>query len=182
MNVTEILAEARTERMAKLEEGQPARSCVYYLRFCCRIKIGTTTWLERRLSEVQHDELLAVEPGGPELEKLRHEQFADARLIGDWFMSAPALIAHIRALKMGRTSDLKARLISTADAVLYTGRERQILYRWADEGRITRHGVAGKAKWDVLELPAREPGKPAPPPPPLPSEVLGSVIFRSDSY
>lgn len=144
-------------------------SVVYYLRFCCRVKIGTTTNLSKRLPSIPHDQLLAVEPGGLWKERRRHAQFAAERITksSEWFNPSPALMAHTKALKSG-VGELKVRLISTRDAVLYTGRDRQTLYRWAKEGRITKHdGYANP--WDVWELPQHSPGEPIPLPPPLPS-------------
>lgn len=74
---------------------------VYYLRFVDRVKIGTTTRLAKRLTEIPHDELLATEPGGPRVERERHQQFADARVSGmtEWFYRSPALLEHIASLR-----------------------------------------------------------------------------------
>jgi hypothetical protein len=133
---------------------------VYYIRFCCRIKIGTTTNLIERLRVLPHDRVLATEPGDHRLEKLRHSQFSDWCLGGEWFKMAPALISHIRAVRVGNP-DVTRRLISTNDAVRYTGRDRQTLYRWAAEGKLTKYPVGTTVravKWDILELPAFKPG------------------------
>ncbi|WP_181160418.1 GIY-YIG nuclease family protein [Streptomyces solincola] len=142
---------------------------IYYLRFCCRIKIGYSADLESRLQAVPCDELLATEPSRPGLEGMRHREFADARIPGtEWFRETPALVAHIRALRAGIAGrPQRERLIDTAAAMLYTGRDRHTLYRWAKEGRITKTFDRGRARWDVLELPAAVPGCPPPPPPPI---------------
>lgn len=61
------------------------------------------------------------------------------------------------------------RLAATDAAVLYTGRPREVLYRWRREGRIADHRDArGRPLWDLTELPAHIPGRPLPQPPPLP--------------
>jgi hypothetical protein len=69
---------------------------VYYLRFGDRVKIGTSINLKKRLQALQYDALLAVEPGSYGLEKQRHEQFANDRLIGEWFSESAALQSHVR--------------------------------------------------------------------------------------
>lgn len=50
---------------------------------------------------------------------------------------------------------IKPRLVDTACAEMWTGRPRDVLYRWAREGRIHRHGTRGHwgARWDLDELP-----------------------------
>ena len=72
---------------------------VYYLRFGDRIKIGTTVCLRGRLDAVPHDKLLATEPGGDEVERARHRQFAEYRITGEWFRIAAPLLAHIGAVR-----------------------------------------------------------------------------------
>ena len=68
------------------------------------IKIGTTNNLEYRLNRMRktygHDDLivLVTEPGDEKLEKQRHTQFSDARLIGDWFFATNELRNHIASL------------------------------------------------------------------------------------
>lgn len=71
---------------------------VYYLRFGDRVKIGTTTRLAKRLREIPHDEILAVEQGGVDVECRRHVQFADLRVTGEWFDYGPALREHVLSL------------------------------------------------------------------------------------
>lgn len=75
------------------------RNVVYYIRFSDRVKIGTTSNLKSRLGDLPYDELLGTEPGGLSLEQYRHEQFAQYRLVGEWFSMSPKLIQHIDALK-----------------------------------------------------------------------------------
>lgn len=74
-------------------------SVVYYLRFADRIKIGFSRNLGRRLLALPHDELLVVEPGARLVEARRHRQFAEHRIVGEWFASAPKLLQHIEQLR-----------------------------------------------------------------------------------
>jgi hypothetical protein len=123
---------------------------INYYRFCCRIRIA-----DEYAEEVPGGEFLAVEEGRA---VDRREQFADARLndVSDWFTETPALLAHIRALQSGRTPDVRARLIETDAATLYTGQSRQALYALSRRGRLTRHytrrGRRERTMWDPLEL------------------------------
>lgn len=73
---------------------------VYYLLFGDRIKIGYTRNLQQRLTKIPHDEVLAYEPGGEELEKFRHRQFAAQRIYRnrEWFWVHPDLMSHVRML------------------------------------------------------------------------------------
>ncbi|WP_235556651.1 GIY-YIG nuclease family protein [Microbacterium sp. GCS4] len=79
------------------------------------MKIGTSGRPRQRLAAIRHDELLAFEPGGREIEQARHRQFAAIREGGEWFTLDEDLRAHIRAL---RTTDdpwqLYARWTSAA--------------------------------------------------------------------
>lgn len=64
-------------------DGRTATAQVYYVRIDSeRIKIGFSSNLRSRMSglRVHPSSLLACEPGGRELEKDRHEQFAAYRL------------------------------------------------------------------------------------------------------
>jgi hypothetical protein len=67
---------------------------VYYARFGERVKIGTTICPASRLPDIPHDEILAMEPGGAELEHERHMQFAEYWITGEWFRVAPPLLRH----------------------------------------------------------------------------------------
>lgn len=66
------------EHRARLAE----RSVVYYVQTGRYIKIGFTSDLKRRLSELRLHEtaVLAAEPGGRKLEAQRHAEFADERI------------------------------------------------------------------------------------------------------
>lgn len=145
---------------------------VHYYKFCCRIRI---VFVQHGSSPPgPYDELVAAEPvpahvSGEWKAEQRHEQFAEAAVGKGWFTLTPALKAHLRALQT-TARPLKSRLVDTAAAVLYTGRDRQVLYRWAKEGRVTRYysgtGTGTRVMWDVWELPPGVKGKPLPPPPP----------------
>lgn len=79
--------------------NQDGVELVYYILFAGRVKIGTTRSLITRLYDIPCDELLAVEPGGCDMELVRHEQFADRRVIGEWFQDCPELRAHVADLR-----------------------------------------------------------------------------------
>lgn len=82
----------------EIGHGQFHGSVVYYVQFNGRIKIGFTTNLEERLTVIPHDRVLAVEPGGCEVERKRHRQFADERVTGEWFEPSERLLAHINTI------------------------------------------------------------------------------------
>lgn len=95
--------EVERQRIASaLGRDYPEGHVVYYLRFCCRVKIGMTTNLVKRLYGIPHDELLAVEPGQLELEGIRHRQFGENRIKGEWFDMTPHLFQHILDLRGGK--------------------------------------------------------------------------------
>lgn len=69
------------ERTRDRRESYRAQSVVYYVRIGDYIKIGYSTNLTARLSalRVSRDDVMATEPGGPKLERVRHRQFAHLR-------------------------------------------------------------------------------------------------------
>lgn len=73
---------------------------VYYIRIANQIKIGWTTDLKQRFSSIGGEELLATEPGGFQLEQMRHKQFGSARIYRnrEWFRPEPDLMSHIDML------------------------------------------------------------------------------------
>lgn len=73
---------------------------VYYMRINGHIKIGYTKNLRQRSRAYPPGtELLAVEPGTREVEKLRHEQFSRFLAQGrEWFAESESLTAHIESL------------------------------------------------------------------------------------
>lgn len=130
---------------------------IHYSRHCCLVRISDTP------PEDPSFEPLGTQEGDMEAMRVR---FADAHAGGDWYRETPALSAHIKAVCMGHHTTGEffptQRFIPTAIAIVWTGRERQVLYRWAREGRITRYGDASQALWDVFELPVK--GSSGPPP------------------
>ena len=102
-----VMSERRRDRHAAEEAKKAERertSFVYYVRLDeQRIKIGYTSRLRQRIGalRVHPSALLAYEPGGREVEKARHEQFAadrlDARL--EDFTPSPALLTWIDDLR-----------------------------------------------------------------------------------
>lgn len=85
------------------QDALDAQSVVYYIREpneC--IKIGYTTNMRSRLTGLRMDEssVLATEPGGYDLEQMRHRQFADLR-IGrhERFRPEPELLSHIEMIR-----------------------------------------------------------------------------------
>lgn len=103
--------DARTreaDRAARVERTRVARGDgnggqVYYVRSGEWIKIGFTTRLRSRMSELRArpGDLLAVEPGGPELERERHRQFTAERVSKrrEDFSRSERLEAHMEELK-----------------------------------------------------------------------------------
>ena len=80
-----------------------AQSVVYYLREPSgNIKIGFTTNMQARLLDlrINRDAMLATEPGGRELERMRHRQFKHLRL-GRWerFHPEADLLSHIAMIR-----------------------------------------------------------------------------------
>jgi hypothetical protein len=92
------LIEATKQAIAKGEPIEP-ESVVYYMRVGNRVKIGYTTNLAARISAVMPEEVLATEPGGPQLESVRHRQFADLREASEWFRMEGPLLAHLETLR-----------------------------------------------------------------------------------
>ena len=78
---------------------------VYYLRLADgHIKIGTSSNALERMAKHKrtsgYEEVMAIEFGGSELERQRHEQFAHLRVSrAEHFMPSPELIDHIDALR-----------------------------------------------------------------------------------
>jgi hypothetical protein len=90
-------SEAIQRQNERLAKQVAERSVVYYARLGNRVKIGYTTDLTKRMSVIQPEEILATERGGPKLESQRHAQFAELRVVGEWFRYEQPLIDHIAA-------------------------------------------------------------------------------------
>lgn len=85
-------ARARRERehmrtLASLAESEreTTENAIYYIRFRDAVKIGTSTNVAGRLADLPWEEVMALEPGGLAMEKLRHTQMQAHRLQGEWF-------------------------------------------------------------------------------------------------
>lgn len=91
--------QAQQERRKRLAEQQ---AVVYYVRIGDHVKIGTSTNLKMRLSQLRldADAVLATEPGSYELERQRHREF-DAERIGrrEDFNPSRRLLAHIETVR-----------------------------------------------------------------------------------
>lgn len=82
-------------------------SVVYYIRRGDHIKIGRTADFRSRMGKLRPDEVLAVEPGGHEVETARHRQFREHHIAGhpegiEWFHRGDDLLAHIAELAATR--------------------------------------------------------------------------------
>ena len=92
----------REQAKARRDAAYAGQSQVYYIRIGDHIKIGYSTNLKQRISQLrlQRSALLATEPGGRELEKERHRQFSADRIVSNRedFEPSPRLMAHIDAI------------------------------------------------------------------------------------
>ena len=94
----------------------PRIDVVYYLRLGTSVKIGTTFNPRQRFAALPHDEVLAFERGGRDLEQQRHREFADDRLgTSEWFGLTRRLRAHVRRVAGGQDAwHVHARWLSAA--------------------------------------------------------------------
>lgn len=95
---TPALPGLRLYRPGQYERRRRVEPVVYYARIGNRVKIGTTIDLKQRMSSLNPEQLLATEPGGPQLEAQRHGEFAQLRTHGEWFRLEDPLTGHIAAL------------------------------------------------------------------------------------
>jgi hypothetical protein len=74
---------------------------VYYVRRGSMVKIGTTINMQKRMTAILPDEILATEPGSYSLEAQRHRQFRNLRVQGqvEWFHAAPLLQEHVLGIR-----------------------------------------------------------------------------------
>lgn len=91
-------AESRTAQDVAFKGDQPG--FVYYVQVGDRLKIGYSADVRRRLrSYPPGSVLLAVEPGSPELERQRHQQFAGSLLDGrEWFRPDGVILKQVTAI------------------------------------------------------------------------------------
>lgn len=82
----------------KIHGKSDASGFVYYIRINGRIKIGYAGDVRARTRHYPPgSELLAVEPGNPQNERERHQEFSRFLIEGrEWFTEAPVLAEHIR--------------------------------------------------------------------------------------
>lgn len=125
--------EARLAALRPVKLLNPLTSYVYYLRFGDRYKIGVSTCVLRRLANLPHDGLVALEPGSQELESLRHKQFAASRVPRnrEWFFPSPELDSHMNMLvaHYGTPEQVQARDGDHGPSCLNRPHVRQ----WSDE-------------------------------------------------
>lgn len=74
---------------------------VYFIRSNNSVKIGKTTDVDRRMTEINAPnlELLATEPGYTERERILHLKFGFYRTSGEWFDLGPGLVDYINRLR-----------------------------------------------------------------------------------
>lgn len=99
----QLLEQQWRERQRVKRQASPEdRSQVYYVRIGDHVKIGYSINMHQRLSalRVNRDAVLATEPGGRDLERQRHAQFAAER-VGrrEDFNPSRRLLAHIEAVR-----------------------------------------------------------------------------------
>jgi len=77
--IADVLAAAETA--TKPRPHRSSEGVVYYVRIRDYVKIGVTANLSHRMLNLRagSDQILAVEPGGRDLERQRHHEFADER-------------------------------------------------------------------------------------------------------
>lgn len=94
--------QAKRIEKAETKRGNREGGLVYYVQIANHIKIGYTTKLRQRLQTLRVDPfaLLAIELGSPDLERVRHRDFAACR-IGrrEDFELTPELQAHITRMR-----------------------------------------------------------------------------------
>jgi hypothetical protein len=95
--------EAYKAAVAPAEETPTAwpdhgRDEVYFVRLGARVKIGYSRNVSRRLTEIPHDEVLAVMAGDRSVERGWHARFAAQRIQGEWFAATPILLATVASI------------------------------------------------------------------------------------
>lgn len=90
------------EQRERRRNGMTETAVVYYIDFGSHIKIGFTSSIRSRLRSLRRpaSALLALEPGGRELENQRHRQFVGDRIDRrEEFHKSAALLEHIETLR-----------------------------------------------------------------------------------
>lgn len=75
-------------------------SVVYFIRFRDAVKVGTTTDLITRMSELPWEEVVGIAPGGIHCEVKHHRNLRPYRIHGEWFEMTNEVAAYI-----GRVND-----------------------------------------------------------------------------
>jgi hypothetical protein len=98
---TKVGRQKHREEQRKRHSTRPRLEIVYYVRRSDLIKIGTTVNPAKRFDSLMPDEILAFEPGGPDLELQRHRQFHPERITrkGEYFRQSPRLLKHVAGLR-----------------------------------------------------------------------------------
>ncbi|WP_089117116.1 GIY-YIG nuclease family protein [Streptomyces sp. SS07] len=94
--------EAWKARKEAAERWKTSDGIVYYILRGPLIKIGTTTRPRSRFDTLMPDAVLAIEPGGKDLERLRHTEFAslrDPNVGREYFTPGSDLLDLIRQLR-----------------------------------------------------------------------------------
>lgn len=105
-----LVATFASLRNSTRDNGQHA-PVVYYMRMSGLVKIGTTTNIGKRMTQVGPQGVMALEPGGSAHEHERHNEFGHLHDHLEWFALAPDLMALISRLRadfereMGRTTE-----------------------------------------------------------------------------
>lgn len=110
---------------------RPDCPIVYYVRLGFdHIKIGTSIYLPQRMRDlrvIDTSHVLAAEPGGREVERRRHLQFAHLKyeILLEDFRQAPDLMEHIAAVRAehGDPFELHRRLMGEARERLLAERD-----------------------------------------------------------
>ena len=85
-------------REAYVESQAPRKNLVYFIKFSDRVKVGTTSNLHQRLESLPYDEVLAVIPGGRQVEAVWHARFEPYHVTGEWFRADPFVMREIAKL------------------------------------------------------------------------------------
>lgn len=88
------------------EHWRESNAVVYFLARDHLIKIGYTTDLQGRMRSLGHtlDDVLAVVPGGPSVERRLHQELAHLRVRGEWFAADDEILDVIVRELEGRTA------------------------------------------------------------------------------
>lgn len=87
--------EDRIER--ETQDRRERERVLYFIRFGDLVKIGITSNVARRLSELPHDEVLGVMRGTYKDEAQWHDRFAEHHHQGEWFRCTPYVRSRIEA-------------------------------------------------------------------------------------